>query len=310
MNTPQQTANGTLEATCETRRALAAGIARHAAPNRGTPTPIPELWLAFADAPTEKTCVLYEPSLCVIAQGTKRILLGKEQYTYDVEHCLITAVNLPVTAQIIQASKETPYLGLMLRLDQRAIMQMMVDGGLPAPRPQQARRGMAVAGVSQPLLDAFRRLVDLLDEPESIPVLAPLIQREILFRLLTGEQGQRLRQMAAGGTQSHQVAQAIEWLRGHYNQPLHVEDLAAHVQMSTSTFHRHFRAVTAMSPLQFQKWLRLSEARRIMLSDNLDAASAAFQVGYESHSQFNREYSRLFGAPPLRDIKSLRRLGA
>ena len=167
---------------------------------------------------------------------------------------------------------------------------------------------MAVSEVSLPLLNAFQRLIDLLDQPEDIPILAPLIQREILYRLLMGEQGPRLRQMGAAGSQSHQIARAIDWLKANFSQPLRVDDLAAHARMSTSAFHHHFRALTAMSPLQFQKWLRLHEARRLMLTEHLDAATAAFQVGYESPSQFSREYNRLFGAPPLRDITSLRQL--
>ncbi|TVM10014.1 AraC family transcriptional regulator, partial [Oceanidesulfovibrio indonesiensis] len=166
-------------------------------------------------------------------------------------------------------------------------------------------RGMAVSEVSKPLLDAFLRLLDLLDEPESVPILAPMVQREIAYRLLTGEQGARLRQIAAAGSHSQQIARTIDWLKENYSQQLKVEALAKQAGMSTSTFHHHFRSVTAMSPLQFQKWIRLHEARRLMLLDRLDATSAALQVGYESPSQFSREYSRLFGAPPLRDIKRL-----
>jgi len=228
---------------------------------------------------------------------------------YDAHHFLITSVDLPVVAQVIEASKKKPYLGLVLELDQRAISQLMVDSHLPLPRVQPAAsRGMAVSEVSLPLLNAFQRLLDLLDEPVSIPILAPLIQREILYRLLVGEQGPRLRQIGAAGSQSHQIARAIDWLKGNFTKPLRIDDLAASAQMSTSTFHHHFRALTAMSPLQFQKWLRLHEARRLMLVEHQDASSAAFQVGYESPSQFSREYSRLFGKPPLRDITNLRHI--
>jgi transcriptional regulator GlxA family with amidase domain len=161
-----------------------------------------------------------------------------------------------------------------------------------------------------PLLAAFQRLIDLLDEPKDIPILAPIIQREIFYRLLVGDQGTRLRQMASSGSQSQQVARAISWLMSNFAQPLRIDDLAAQVNMSTSTFHHHFRTVTAMSPLQYQKWLRLNEARRLMLAENQDAATAAFQVGYESPSQFSREYGRLFGNSPLRDITSLRQMTA
>ncbi len=161
-----------------------------------------------------------------------------------------------------------------------------------------------------PLLTAFQRLVDLLDEPKDIPILAPVIQREIIYRLLVGDQGARLRQIASAGSQSHQISKAIDWLKGNFTQPLRIDDLATQVNMSTSTFHHHFRTLTAMSPLQYQKTLRLNEARRLMLAERLDAATAAFQVGYESPSQFSREYSRMFGAPPLRDIMELRQAGA
>jgi AraC-like DNA-binding protein len=208
--------------------------------------------------------------------------------------------------QILQASREQPYLSLLLQLDQRAMAQLMVDSDLPLPRAQQSRRGMAIGEVTLPLLSACQRLLDLLAAPQDIPILAPLIQREILYRLLVGEQGARLRQIASAGSQSHQIAQAIEWLKRHYTLPLRIENLAAHVHMSPSTFHQHFRALTAMSPLQYQKWLRLNEARRLMLTERLDAATAAFEVGYESPSQFGREYRRVFGAAPLRDITSLR----
>jgi AraC-like DNA-binding protein len=195
-----------------------------------------------------------------------------------------------------------------MKIDQREISQLMVDSNLPPPRSQQSSRGMATGEVTLPLLSTFQRLIDLLDEPKDIPILAPIIQREIFYRMLIGDQGVRLRQMASAGSQSQQIARAIDWLKGNFTQPLRIDDLAAQVNMSTSTFHHHFREVTAMSPLQYQKWLRLNEARRLLLAENQDATSAAFQVGYESPSQFSREYSRLFGAPPLRDITNLRQM--
>jgi AraC-like DNA-binding protein len=245
-----------------------------------------------------------------VVQGAKRLLLGEEVFSYDADHYLIVSVDLPVVGQILDASPEKPFLAMVLKLDPRMISQLLVDGNLPQPRTQQTSRGMAVSRVTLSMLCAFQRLLDLLDQPEDIPILAPLVQREIVYRLLMGEQGPRLRQMGATGTQSNQLTQAIDWLKKNYTQPLRVDDLAAHASMSTSTFHRHFRELTAMSPLQFQKRLRLHEARRIMFTDHLDATSVAFQVGYESSTQFNREYSRVFGAPPLRDIKSLRQQAA
>jgi len=273
-------------------------------------TAIPGLTLYRQDEPSQPTSIMYEPRICVIAQGAKRVLLGDDTYVYDARHFLITSVYLPTFVQIIKASREKPCLGLILKLDQREMSQLMVDSHLPPPRPQPSSRGMATGEVTPPLLTAFQRLIDLLDEPKDIPILAPIIQREIFYRMLVGDQGTRLRQMASAGSQSQQIARAIDWLKGNFTQPLRIDDLATHVHMSTSTFHHHFRALTAMSPLQYQKWLRLNEARRLMLSEHLDATTAALQVGYESPSQFSREYGRLFGAPPLRDIASLRRLAS
>jgi len=269
-------------------------------------TAIPALNLRRLESPSEQTSYVHEPSLCLVAQGAKRVTLGSEQFAYDAAHYLIASVDLPVLAQITEASPEKPYLGLMFKLDPRMISQLILDGGLAMPRPQQTILGIAVCRLTAPLLGAFQRLLDVLDQPEDIPVLAPMIQREIHYRLLMGEQGARLRQMGTVGSQSNQLAKAIDWLKRNYAEPLRVEDLAAQARMSIPTFHRHFRDLTTMSPIQFQKRIRLHEARRVMFAERLDASSAALQVGYESPTQFNREYSRLFGAPPLRDIKSLR----
>ncbi len=271
-------------------------------------TAIPALSLFRRDEPTGPMSGMYEPSICLMTQGAKRVLLGDETFVYDAHHYLITSVHLPTVVQIIDASREKPYLGLRLKLDQREISQLMADSNLPPPRRQQSSRGMATGEVTLPLLAAFQRLIDLLAEPTDIPILAPIIQREIIYRLLVGDQGARLRQIAAAGSQSQQIGRAIDWLKGNFTQPLRIDDLAAHASMSSSTFHHHFRSMTALSPLQYQKQLRLHEARRLMLADRLDAANAAFQVGYESPSQFSREYNRLFGAPPLRDITNLRQL--
>jgi AraC-like DNA-binding protein len=273
-------------------------------------TAVPGLSLSRRDEPSRPISIMYEPRICMIAQGAKRVLLGDETYVYDEHHFLIASVDLPTVVQVIEASREKPYLGLTLRLDQREMSQLMVDSNLPPPRAQHSSRAMATGKVTLPLLAAIQRLIDLLDEPKDIPILAPIIQREIFYRLLVGDQGARLRQIASAGSQSQQIARAIDWLKGNYTRPLRIDELATQVSMSTSTFHHHFRALTAMSPLQYQKWLRLSEARRLMLTERLDATTTAFQVGYESPSQFSREYSRLFGAPPLRDITNLRRTAA
>jgi AraC-like DNA-binding protein len=286
--------------------ALGKSIARWTDKGDQPTTAIPSLSLFQRIAPTPPASFMFEPRICVIAQGAKRVLLGDETYVYDPQHFLITSVDLPTVAEIIVASREKPYLGLVMKIDQREISQLMVDSNLPPPRPQQSSRGMATGEVTLPMLSTFQRLIELLDEPKDIPILAPIIQREIFYRLLVGDQGVRLRQMASAGSQSQQIARAIDWLKSNFTQPLRIDDLAAQVNMSTSTFHHHFRALTAMSPLQYQKWLRLNEARRLLLAENQDATTAAFQVGYESPSQFSREYSRLFGAPPLRDITNLR----
>jgi AraC-like DNA-binding protein len=295
--------NAELEGALET---LGKSIARWTGKSDRIVTAIPGLTLYRRDEPSEPTSIMYEPRVCVVAQGAKRVLLGDDTYVYDAQHFLITSVDLPTFVQIIKASREKPCLGLILKLDQREMSQLMVDSNLPPPRPQQSSRGMATGEVTLPLLTAFQRLIGLLDEPNDIPILAPIIEREIFYRLLVSDQGARLRQMALAGSQSQQIARAIDWLKGNFTRPLRIDDLAAQVNMSTSTFHHHFRAVTAMSPLQYQKWLRLNEARRLMLTEKQDATTAAFQVGYESPSQFSREYGRLFGAPPLRDITSLR----
>jgi AraC-like DNA-binding protein len=290
--------------------ALGKGIARWTDRADIFETAVPGLSLFRWDEPTEPMSSMYEASVCVIAQGAKRVLLGEDSHIYGAHRYLVTSVDLPTVAQIIKASREKPCLGFALKLDQREISQLMVDSKLPPPRARQSDRGMATGEVTLPLLAAFQRLIDLLSEPGDIPILAPIIQREISYRLLVGDQGTRLRQIASAGSQSQQIARAIDWLKGNFAQPLRIDDLANHVNMSASTFHHHFRALTAMSPLQYQKWLRLNEARRLMLAERLDATSAAFQVGYESPSQFSREYSRQFGAPPSRDIKSLNQITA
>jgi len=269
-------------------------------------TAIPGLSLFRREELTEPITGTYEPSICMVAQGAKRVILGEDAYVYDAHHYLITAVHLPTVVQIIEASREKPYLGLRLKFDQHELSKLMVDSHLPPPKTQQSRRGMATGEVTLPLVNAVQRLIDLLAEERDIPILAPVIQREILYRLLIGDQGERLRQIASAGSQSRQIARAIDWLQENFSQPLRIDDLAAQASMSTSTFHHHFRTMTALSPLQYQKQLRLQEARRLMLAEHVDAGTAAFEVGYESPSQFSREYSRLFGSPPLRDIRSLR----
>lgn len=290
--------------------ALAERIARWTENGELHTTVVPGLSLFRRNEPTEPFSGMYEPSICMAVQGAKRVILGEDTYVYDAHHYLITAVHLPTIVQIIDASPEKPYLGLRLKLDLREVSQLMVDSNLPQPRPQKSSRGMATGEMTLSLIRAFQRLIDLLGETQDVPILAPNIQREIMYRLLVGEQGERLRQIATAGSQSQQIAKAIVWLKSNYFLAISMDDLAAQANMSTSTFHHHFRSLTALSPLQYQKQLRLQEARRLMLSERMDAANAAFQVGYESPSQFNREYNRQFGAPPLRDITKLRQISA
>ncbi|MDF4974100.1 AraC family transcriptional regulator [Vibrio parahaemolyticus] len=269
-------------------------------------TPISGLRLSRWTTPTPPTSYTHNPSICLIAQGRKRVLLGEESFIYDANHFLISSVDLPIIANIIEASEEQPYLGLIMELDLTEISQLIVDSELAFTQSKEAQKGIAVGELSESLLDAFVRLAELLDEGQNIKILAPIIKREIFYRLLMSEQGTRLHQIVTAGSHSHQIAKAIDWLKNNFVKPLSVGDLASYTGMSKSSFYTHFRSMTSMTPLQFQKKLRLSEARRLMLTENLDAMAATFKVGYESPSQFSREYSRLFGAPPSKDIKSLR----
>lgn len=287
-------------------KALANTIARWTTDCEVFQSAIPGLTFFHHNNPTEPGIGLHEPSVCVVAQGAKKIHLEDETFIYDANNYLITSVHMPTIYQVISATPEEPYLGLLLKFDMRELSQLMIDSNLPAPRTKTIERAMATGEMTLPLLSAIQRLASLLDEPQSIPILAPMLHREIIFRLLNGEQGARLRKIASAGSSSHQVARAIDWLKGNFSEQLRVENLAEMANMSPSSFHSHFRSMTSLSPLQYQKHLRLQEARRIMLAENLDATSAAFRVGYESSSQFSREYSRLFGSPPLRDVSQLR----
>ncbi|ELA9309094.1 AraC family transcriptional regulator [Vibrio parahaemolyticus] len=269
-------------------------------------TPISGLRFSRRTTPTPPTSYTHNPSICLIAQGRKRVLLGEESFIYDANHFLISSVDLPIIANIIEASEEQPYLGLIMELDLTEISQLIVDSELAFTQAKEAQKGIAVGELSESLLDAFVRLAELLDEGQNIKILAPIIKREIFYRLLMSEQGTRLHQIVTAGSHSHQIAKAIDWLKNNFVKPLSVGDLASYTGMSKSSFYTHFRSMTSMTPLQFQKKLRLSEARRLMLTENLDTMAATFKVGYESPSQFSREYSRLFGAPPSKDIKSLR----
>ncbi|MGD8809469.1 MAG: AraC family transcriptional regulator [Gammaproteobacteria bacterium] len=289
---------------------LADPIARWTDNLNALETPIQGLTLHRWETPTAPTSYMLAPSICLIGQGRKRVVLGNEAYVYDATNFLVTSVDLPVVAQIIEASRDRPYLGLTLELDLHMIAQLIVGSEMPSARPPQDRLGIAVSNVSAPLLEAFVRLVELLEHPQDIPALAPLVKQEIFYRLLVGEQGPRLRQITSTESHSYQIARAIDWIKDNFDKPLRVEDLASKAGLSNSAFHNRFRSMTAMSPLQFQKRMRLTEARRLMLTEHIDASTAAFEVGYESPSQFSREYSRQFGAPPMRDIKNLSQVSA
>ena len=273
----------------------------------GTVEPLGGLQLRRASSPTELGHGVSYPALCMIAQGSKEMLLGDNRYRYDPAHYLITTTTLPITSRITEASEERPYLGLVLRLDPTLVGSVMVEAAHPTPRGHTAVKAIDVSQLDAGLLDATVRLVRLLAPPiTEAHFLAPLVTREIVYRLLRGEQGGRLSHVAALGGSTHRIVEAIERLRKEFDQPLRIEDIARELGMSVSGFHHHFKAVTAMSPLQFQKQLRLQEARRLMLGDDLDAASAGYRVGYGDASHFTREYKRLFGAPPVRDVERLR----
>lgn len=288
------------------REELAARIAR-AVPQAGTAAPLPGLHLHHVSTATEPVHGVTEPSFCVIAQGSKEVLLGDRLYRYDPAHYLLATVDLPVVSRVIEASTAQPYLSLRLELDPAVVSSVTVEAGHLATRGRGDVRALDVSPLPAGLLDATVRLVRLLDSPAEARVLQPLITREIVFRLLVGEQGNRLRHLAQLGGHTDRIAVAVQRLRREFNQPLRIDGLARELGMSVSGFHHHFKAVTAMSPLQFQKQLRLQEARRLLLDENLDAAGAGYRVGYDDASQFSREYKRLFGEPPLRDLERLRK---
>jgi AraC-like DNA-binding protein len=285
---------------------LAALIERNVATDGIQPTAIPRLFLIRSSQPTEPFHVLHEPALCLVAQGRKQVMLGGELYSYSREQCLVVSVDLPVVAQVIEASPETPYLCLRLDLDPGQLSSLMLETGMGAPVHHRPGPSLTVSPVAPDLLDAASRLVRLLETPQDIPILAPLIIREVLYRLLSGEHSAQLRHIALADNRLQSIKRAINWLKLNYAEPFHIGTLAREARMSPSALHHNFKTVTAMSPLQYQKQLRLHEARRLMLGRAMDAATAGLSVGYESPSQFSREYNRLFGAPPSRDITRLR----
>jgi AraC-like DNA-binding protein len=247
-----------------------------------------------------------EPILAIVVQGKKEVLLNEETYPYGVAQYLVISVDLPICGLAIEASPEQPYLSFALDLDPVQLCDIIAQTNLESDRQDNSMRGLFISDAEPSLLDCAIRLTRLLDTPQDIPFLAPMIILEIYYRLLVGEQGESVRQIATSGSKMQRIAEAIKLIKADFSQPLRIENLAEHANMSSSSFHRHFKEVTSMSPLQYQKQLRLLTARQMMLVENADATQAAYQVGYESPSQFSREYSRMFGAPPIRDIERLR----
>jgi len=294
----------------ELRKELARKIASFVGSQERLITAIPGLLLARRTAPTAPTTATYEPSIAVVAQGRKRASLAGTTFIFDESRYLLTSLDLPVICNVIEASEQVPYLCFVLKLEMPVIRELLSKEEIHAPEPSSTNPAMSTGETTAELLDACCRLVDLLNTPQDIPFLSELIQREIIYRILRRPEGARLRAIATLGGQSHRTAKAIAWVCSNFAKPLRVEDLAKIAGMGVSTLHHHFRALTSMSPLQYQKQLRLQAARQRMLMDGFDAASAAFEVGYESASQFNREYSRLFGQPPIRDVRALRSPGA
>ena len=290
----------------EMRAELACRIAAFTALSGEVQTAVPGLRLFRRTSPTPCYLAAYEPSLSVFVQGRKLINLGGEEYLCDGSSFLLSSIDVPVQSQIVEASPEAPLLSMFLRLDIPTVRDVMSREELPETGNSHQRRGLAMGVTTAGLVGACIRLLELLDTPEDIPFLSHLIEREIIYRILRTPQGQRLRAIATTGDLSHRTARAIAWLRANFAKPLRMEELASIARMGVSTLHHQFRALTAMSPLQYQKQLRLHAARQRMLMDGIDATSAAYEVGYESISQFSREYSRMFGQPPMRDIRSLR----
>ncbi|WP_417560105.1 AraC family transcriptional regulator [Marinomonas sp.] len=256
---------------------------------------------------TEPCPCTIEASVLFVVQGTKQLLVGEQNFIYDTQHFLLNSLDLPASSQVLDASPDLPCLGLMLKLDMLLMADIIAQNGMPPPYEGSISGSSAIGTVTSSLLEPFTRLLALLDEPDAIATLSPLIVREIHYRLLNSDLAGRLWQIASTGSQAHRISRAVTWLRTHYAKSFQIEELAAYVQMSSTTLYHHFREHTAMSPLQYQKWLRLNEAKRLMLNDSLDASSAAFKVGYESPSHFSREYARLFGQSPKRHIEALRK---
>lgn len=281
-------------------------IARHVPGDGVHPTAVPRLHLIRSPRTSEPLATLHDPALCIVTQGYKQVLLGERLYGYGAGQFLVVPVAVPVIGQVTEATAEQPYLCFRLDLDPAVLGGLMIEAGLHASAPSDSTDVLTLDTAPSDLIDVAARLTALLDRPQDIAVLAPLYERELLYRLLTGSQSAHLRQLATGGGRLGRILLAIDWIKRNFDKPLRIDRLAGEAGMSPSALHHGFKAATSLSPLQYQKQLRLQEARRLILARTMDAASAAFTVGYESPSQFSREYSRLFGAPPVRDAARLR----
>lgn len=269
-------------------------------------TAIPSLFFSRYSNDTGPNYGVHKPSLCIVVQGMKEVLLSQERFQYGPADYLVASVNLPITGQVTEASSEVPYLALKLEFTPSEILEVLREFQMGVEKKENAKRGLYVSKIEPSLLDAVTRLARFLDNPMDIPVLAPLIRKEIIYRVLQGEHGGMLKQIAIEGSSTNQISDVIEHIINNYEKSFKIEELTEIANMSVSSLHRHFKEVTAMSPIQFQKQLRLQEARSLLLSESADAADVAFRVGYESPSQFSREYSRMFGLPPKEDVKRLR----
>ena len=297
----------TLDPALEKQRVeLAELIYRHTRKDGTSATGVDALFVSRYSESSDFAPSLPQPALCILAQGRKEVRLADEQFAYDPLNYLVVSVSMPISGRVVEISPDKPVLALRLDIDPVEINTLISDAGPIGVPSRPAGRGVYVEPIDPPMLDALLRLTRLLDTPKDIAMLAPLIRREILYRLLRSPMGYRLYEIATENSQTHRVSRAISWLNGNFEQPLRIDNLAREAHLSVSTLHHRFKAMTAMSPLQYQKQLRLNEARRLMLSEGLDASAAGYRVGYESPSQFSREYSRQFGAPPVRDLARLR----
>jgi AraC-like DNA-binding protein len=291
------------------RDEIEAVIARFASTHSGYCTPVPGLRVARITSPVPPTAHFDAAYLCVCIRGRRRVSAGDTVILHDESHCILTAIEVPTIIAIPDASHARPYTALRIDIDLNLARQIMAEIDIEGPSSASADASISVMKLDTELLDGVTRLVKLLDRPTDIPFMSALIHKEILYRLLSGSGGARLRKMIRTGTQSHRVTRAIDWLRLHFREPLRIGQLAEKAGMGVSTLHRHFTELTGMSPIQYQKQMRLHEARRLMLENELDVGVSALKVGYESSTQFIREYRRLFGESPMRDIKALREAG-